>query len=245
MNNFFDSRFLLLGLMVVLSPTFAEQRLDADERVPQKAIISKSSLSRISIDGGRIKNVKWLDGELDIQKDAGNGQVFVRATTNKTTSLFINSDDGKTYLLLLSPTATTGDSIIIDAKAKERQAQMMAVQIPQPPQAVSYRTNDYVRALKQLMTAMMNGTVNSMGLRSTTSYLTVPLWQNTLFVQTKQYTAADMKAEVYTLTNTGAETLVLKEQEFYREGVYAVSARKHILLPGEMTEIFIIRKLGN
>lgn len=245
MNNFFNFGGLLSLLMLVSMPTWAEQRLDADERIPQKASISKSSLSRISIDGGRIQNVKWLDGELDIQKDASNGQVFVRATTNKTTSLFVNSDDGKTYLLLLSPTATTGDSIIIDAKAKERQAAMIAAQTPPPPQAVSYRANDYVRSLKQLMAAMMNGTVSSMGLHSETSYLTVPLWQNTLFVQTKQYTAADMKAEVYTLTNTGTETLVLKEQEFYREGVYAVSARKHILLPGEMTEVFIIRRLGS
>lgn len=223
----------------------AEQRLAADERIPQKATISQNSLSRISIDGGRIKNVKWLDGELEIQKDAGTGQIFVRATSNKTASLFVNSEDGKTYLLLLTPSAKTGDSIIIDAKAEERQAAALAAQIPPAPQPVTHRSSDYVRAIKQLMAAMMNGTVGSMGLRSEASYLTVPLWQNTLFVKTKQYVAADMKAEVYTLTNIGVENIVLKEQEFYREGVYAVAVRKHILKSGEMTEVYIIRQLGS
>lgn len=241
MNN----KWIVLILSMLPVFAWAEQRLAADERIPQKATISKESLSRISIDGGRIKNVKWLDGELDIQKDSGTGQVFVRATSNKTTSLFVNSEDGKTYLLLLSPTAKTGDSIIIDAKAEERQAAAIAAQTPPPPQPVTHRSSDYVRAIKQLMAAMMNGTVGSMGLRSEASYLTVPLWQNTLFVKTKQYIAADMKAEVYTLTNIGAEPIVLKEQEFYRDGVYAVAVRKHILQAGEMTEVFIIRQLGS
>ena len=49
--------------------SYAEQLVNADEKTPQKAQISRSSLSRVSIDGGRITNVKWIDNELEIEKD--------------------------------------------------------------------------------------------------------------------------------------------------------------------------------
>ncbi len=223
---------------------FAEQRVPADERVPQKVFISKKSLSRISIDGSRIKNAKYLDGELEIDKEASSGQIFVRALTNKTISLFVNSESGKTYLLLLTPTAKDGETIIIDEKIRERAAEERLLRTPPAPQPVTTKSSEYIRSIKQMMVAMMTGTQGSMGLQMRPAYQTISLWKNTLFVQTAQYTAADMMAEKFTLTNTGSAAIVVREQEFYRKNVYAVSVMKHNLEPGESTQVYIVHKLG-
>lgn len=236
--------FCLTAILSAWLPAYAEQRIPAEENVPHKVTVSRDTLSRIAIDGGRIKNAKYLDGDLEIEKDASLGQVYVRALTNRTSSLFVTSDQGKTYLLLLQPTGRQGDNIVIDAAAKERAAIQAEAAKERGPVAVTSKATDYVRAIKQMMTAMMSGTANSMGVKHSPTYETIPLWQNTLFVKTVQYTAADMMGESYTLTNIGSDQLVLREQEFYRPDVYAVAARKHILNPGEMTEVFVIRRWG-
>ena len=75
-------------------------------------------------------------------------------------------------------------------------------------------------------------------------YETVPLWSEVLFVKTKQYTASDMQAEAYTLTNTTSNTLTLREQEFYKRGVLAVTIMKQSLQPGEATDVYIVKSLG-
>lgn len=226
----------------------AEQRVPADENKAYTVNISRNGISRVAIDGARIAEIKWLDGDIEIDQDAATGQVFVRALTRKTSSVFVISENGHTYQLLMVPKAKNGDSIIIDYAAKiNAQAKAQTASTPKTPQpkAVSHGVAEYVRAIKQFMTAMMSGTAADQGYSQEARYETVPLWQNTLFVKNKQYTAADMTGSVYSLSNTGTETLVIKEQEFYKPGVLAVSARKQILYPGEMTEVFVINKLVN
>lgn len=239
-----------LAAVFLLATTFnqaarAEQRVAADEYRPQKANISKNSISRIAIDGGRIAEVKWSKDELELNKEPTTGQIFVRATTNRSTNLYVISENGHTYQLLLSPKAENGDSIIIDYQGKLQAQSSRQALMPRPPVAVSHKSGSYEQAIKQLLVSMMNGSANEYGIREDAAYNTVPLWENTLFVKTKQYAAADMKAEVYNLTNTGSGQMTIREQEFYRPGVYAVAARKHVLAPGEMTEVFVVRSLGS
>ncbi|WP_231398595.1 TraK domain-containing protein [Neisseria meningitidis] len=47
-----------------------------------------------------------------------------------------------------------------------------------------------------------------------------------------------------TRPNLGTKQLEIREQEFYRQGVLAVAVRKQILQPGEITDVFIISRLG-
>ena len=221
----------------------AEQLVNADEKTPQKAQISRSSLSRVSIDGGRITNVKWIDNELEIEKDGDSGQVYVRALTAKSSSLFVTSDEGKTYLLILSPTAKQSDSNVINLRGKQ-QSDQAAIDTRPRIQPVTTTSGTYVRSIKQLMIGLIRGNPGGMGMSASHVYETVPLWSEVLFVKTKQYTASDMQAEAYTLTNTTSNTLTLREQEFYKRGVLAVTIMKQSLQPGEATDVYIVKSLG-
>ena len=235
----------MIASFFLISPAFAEQRLAANERVPQKAAISQKALSRIAIEGSRIREVKYLEGELEFQKDQAAGQIYVRALTSRPSSLFVSSEEGKTYLLILNPSSKKGENIIIDVAGLRQQEAMQAASIPRPPAAVTSKSTDYVRGIKQLMVSMINGTSGNLGIRNSPAYKTIPLWQGVLFVQKGQYTAADMQAESYSLTNTGSDVITLREQEFYKPGVYAVTIIKQVLNPGEMTDVYVVKKLGS
>ena len=241
-KNLLPLTLICMGLSLIQT-VHAEQLVNADERTPQKAQISRSSLSRVSIDGGRITNVKWIDNELEIEKDGDSGQVYVRALTSKPSSLFVTSDEGRTYLLILSPTGKQSDSIVINLRAKQ-QYEQNAVDSRPRIQAVTTTSGAYAHSIKQLMLGMIRGNAGGMGISASHIYETVPLWAEVLFVKTKQYTAADMQAEAYTLTNTSGSILTLREQEFYKRGVLAVTVIKQSLQPGESTDVYIVKTLG-
>lgn len=233
---------LLLGLALTPLGAYAEQVLNADERTPQKAQISRHSLSRVSIDGGRIANVKWIDEELEIEKDAEAGQIYVRALTGKPASLFVTSDEGKTYLLVLAPTAKQSDSIVINYRSQQESLTRQASGTSRV-QALSTNSGSYVRAIKQLMVGMINGHAGSLGTQMSNQYETIPLWNEVLFVKKSQYLAADMVGESYTLTNVSSSVLTIREQEFFKKGVLAVTVIKQSLQPGESTDVYVAKQL--
>ncbi|ARC01599.1 TPA: type-F conjugative transfer system secretin TraK [Neisseria gonorrhoeae] len=223
--------------------SFAAQRVPATENTPHVVSISKRNLSRIAIEGGRISSWKFMEGDLELQKDTTTGQLFVRSLTSNPTNLFVISEEGKTYLLVLKPTSKQGDNIVIDvAGANRREAAVLASQTG--PMPVTMNSTEYVRAIKKMMTSMMRGTTGDMGINHSHEYQTVPLWKDTLFIQNGSYTAADMQGLSFTLTNLGTKQLEIREQEFYRQGVLAVAVRKQILQPGEITDVFIISRPG-
>lgn len=235
--------FFLVLCTVLPTLAIAEQRVTANEQLAQTVSVSRSSLSRIAIDGGKIASYKFMEGDLQVVRDKTTSQLYVRSLTSRNSNLYVVSEEGKTYQLILKPNAKQGDSIIIDVAARKKmEASLHSGQATVMP--VTSNSAEYIRAIKQFVIAIMNGSGESLGIRAKQAYETIPLWQNTVFVKTKQFFAADMQADVYSLTNTGVRDLIIREQEFYRPDVYAVAVRKMQLKPGEMTDVFVVRKLG-
>ena len=89
-----------------------------------------------------------MEGDLELQKDTTSGQLFVRSLTSSPTNLFVVSEEGKTYLLVLKPTSKQGDNIVIDvAGANRREAAVLAKQTG--PMPVTMNSTEYVRAIKK------------------------------------------------------------------------------------------------
>lgn len=235
------SKLFVFALYALIgSHVFATQLVEADETKQLKVNISQKELSRISIDGGRIVNIRFLDGELDVQKDEVSGQVYVKALTKRVVNLFVTGDSGKTYLLVLQPTTNQADSIVIQERAQQQQLQARAIS---QPQAVTSKNDAYIRSLKQVVISIANEATDGIGLRFSPSYQEIPLWGEVLFIQVGTYIAADIMAEKYVLTNVTNNALNIAEQEFYKRGVLGVAINKHILQPGESTNIIVIKSV--
>ena len=241
MKNIF---FLLITAFSI--NVFAAQFLEADENRPLQATISSNAMSRISIEGGTVINVGYLEEELELEWDKVAGQIYVTPVTGKKNiNLFVTSSSNKTYLLNLNTTGKMADSIVIREKSAQiEQLQKFQQTQARIPQAVSNKQDNYIRSIKAFLIAIANNNTAGFGVQVTPSYAEVPLWKEVLFIRKNRYAAADLYAESYTITNITKQPIVLAEQEFYKARVLAVAIRKQQLAPGEQTEVFIISSNG-
>lgn len=69
----------------------------------------------------------------------------------------------------------------------------------------------------------------------------IPLWKQADLVLANRYDNGVLIGEEYYMTNTTSKTLVIREQEFYRNNVLAVSVDKLNLEPNETTIVYVVR----
>ena len=239
---------LFSALMGSMGSVYAVQNLVADEGKSLSATISSKEMTRISIEGGRILSVRKSAGELEMEKDEESGQVFIKPLVKKEVNLFVTSESGKTYLLLLTPSAINADSVVIQERTAliKAEANLLAQAQKNNPIAKkpAYLAQDihsdaYVRSIKQLFLVMASG-VEDQSVEVTPAYEEVPLWKEVVFVKEADYSNNSLLGEKYHIVNASAEQMVLEEQEFFRKNVVAVSLRKSVLQMGEGTDVYII-----
>lgn len=234
-------RSLCAALLCVPLMAQANINLPANDSTALSADVSSKEMTRLSIEGGRVVNVRYLDGELDLQKDDDAGQVYIRPINGKKKiNIFVTADSGKTYLVVLNPVNRQADSIVIQERAAAL-AQLNQMQ-QQPTSRQPYLTqgDPFTRAIKAFVIGMANQKTDALDIETRPSYQEIPLWQEALFVRTKTFTSADLSGEAYQLTNVSRNAMTLQEAEFYKKGVLAVAIRQHILSPGESTEVFVV-----
>ncbi len=228
-------QFLRRLLLALLLPSVANatQILEVTEGQPAYGKISASQLTRLKIVDGRIENVRGIQGEIMIEPDPNTGEAYLRPTTaNKIISLFITSNSGITYTLLLSPEAIPATNIIIKELSRGSAVSTQAV------------GTSYEKTLKNLIVAMQREDepqgvdVQKIGKR-------VPLWKGVNFVLEKKYVWPEFVGEAYTLTNKNEGTVVVAEPEFFKDGVKAISVNQMQLPKDASTNVFIVRRRAN
>lgn len=228
---------------LLLAPLVAQASiyLPANDAAALSADVSSKEMTRLSIEGGRVVNVRYLDGELDLQKDDDAGQVYIRPiSAKKKLNIFVTADSGKTYLVVLNPVNRQADSIVIQERAAAL-AQLNQMQQPTFRQQPYLTQGDtFIRAIKAFVIGIANQKTDALDIETRPSYQEVPLWQEALFVRTKTFSSADLSGEAYQLTNVSRTAMTLVEAEFYKKGVLAVAIRQHTLSPGESTEVFVV-----
>lgn len=240
----------------------AQQLIDARDGVTAEAAMSIQEPTRIRIEGAPIKdvfgNIYLSDcpaaappalpgspavasppivnpaGEVVIQCDRDKGEIYVRpvGNTTKPVNLFISSADA-TYTLLLRRVDTPADTIVIrDRGPRTGHGEMESESTGRAP--------SHVRAIKAMLVMMASDRVpNDVSVDEVGQPVT--LWAESRFSLMRRYTGRGLVGEKYLLTNVSAKPMVLAEQEFDREGVYAVAIENHNLRPGDSTGVYVIR----
>jgi conjugal transfer pilus assembly protein TraK len=229
----------LLSLLVLLpltllfgSPATALQIVDAQDGQTVLGKISRKEITRIAFERGRIRKITGSAGELYLEKDDDKGQIFVRPTdpqSTKPVNLFLASDRG-TVALLLQPTDTPSDSIVI-REPRERSAAPTRIEA----------SGRHVRTLKNLLLALAQDALPE-DMQALEPGRDVTLWLGTRLTLQRVLLGSGMAGEKYQLTNTGDTTLELQESALYKSGVMAVGVEQTSLRPGEATNVFVIRE---
>jgi conjugal transfer pilus assembly protein TraK len=224
--------WLLLLALAPSQPALALQVVDARDGETVLAKVSRSELTRISVERGRIRKVTGNAGEFVLEKDDEKGQVFIRPVfleSSKPLNLFI-STESSTIGLLLQPVDTPSDAIVI---REVRDALAGPTRIERSPR--------HVRTMKNLLLAMAQDALpDDMEVRELGRELA--LWPGARLTLQRQWLGSGVVGEKYLLANTGASALDLAERDLFKRGVMAVSLEQVTLRPGQATQLFVIRE---
>jgi len=225
---------LLSSALAFASPSFALQIVDAFEGKTLYAKIAAHNVSRLSIDGGKIRELKVDPTELTVEPDPANGQAFIRPKmADAPITVFVISESGRTYTLILQPSEVPSETVIL------RDVNRQASEVPKIE-----RMGSYEKVVRSFIVAMASG-AQPEGLDFEPMQREFNLWENSRLIQTAQYAGRNFIGEKYTLYNTGKSVMRVAEQEFYRKGVIAVAIDVLTLEPGMSTQIYIVRNSGN
>ncbi len=149
--------------------------------------------------------------------------------TQKPQEVFFATPYG-TYLLMLVPKSIPAETIVMRIdKARIEEAEDWE------------SSSDHVKRLKDLIKAMYLGAPPS-GYSLNSDKTDASKWEGIEQTIVARMTGAGLVGEVQEITNHGTEPVRILENEFYEEGVLAVSLTGHELKKGATEQAYIVRR---
>lgn len=226
----------LTSLMVAGLISLNANALQVMDGVEGKTLFVKVStrdLNRISIEGGKVRLVKAADDSMIMgSADSDTGQALIKPLVKDTFGIFVFSQSGKTYSLVLEPQDIPGESIII----REPLINKGIKSDNNIDKATSFESQ-----IKFMMQAMASELV-PVGIEEIRTWKEIRLWRGSNFALERTLRTQFWQGEQYKLINNSNETMVLTEQEFYVQGVMAVAVTKLSLEPGESSLVYLVKR---
>lgn len=228
----------LLALISIEAQSKSEV-VNAD-RFTAEVAISRYEQNLIEIQGRRISSViPSIAGALSYHQDQENGVLYFTLANEQhmgPISMFVNDDQGGRYRLILVPsTNQSSQEIIIVPQDK----------VAESTKNSTVRTNEsHIAMIKKMMTEMAkatNGAQVSDDIQMSRVDEVIPLWQEAKLTLVNRYDSEELVGEEYQITNVTKVLLQLREQEFYRNNVYAVSLSKLSLEPNDTAFVYVVR----
>jgi hypothetical protein len=255
------ARFWVLALLpVALVAQGSEFTVQDGDSVA--ASLSRTGLTRISVQGARVEQVFSADGkELTFQVDKRNGQVFVRykggekvldeiglpgggkakrkqAGSGKAQfSAFVTDDGGRTFNLSLGLSDAASETITLKPMMVEKAKSGKAV-IQNDMSLPSE-----VLALMQVMAANVEDVSGYDVARDLAESQPAP-WPGAEYVRVASYEGDSLVGEDYTLTNRSGSQMRIVESELQAKGVLGVVVKSPILEDGQYTHVYLVREAG-
>jgi len=216
---------------------------NADSKVSE-VVMSKQEQNLLEVKGRRISSViPSVAGVLAYQQDTTNGILYFSLANDNymgTVTLFVNDDEGGRYRLILVPTNQTAQEITIvptnDSKSNTNK--------DDSNQERENLNGSYIYEIKKAMFNLAraaNGIDVSEDMTRIAVNKDIPLWKEAKLTLLNRYDSGNLIGEEYQLTNITNSVLQLREQEFYRNNVLAVSLTKLSLEPNETAFVYVVR----
>lgn len=220
------TRGLAIALLAAMWPAAAVQVIDVREAENVTARISLREITRLKVQNARIENLRVRDGQLAIEPDREHNEAFLRPLGGaRNISLFVTTDRG-TFNLQLLPEDVPSTTLVL--------------RVPQRTGDSGGANDAYRNTIKRYMLAMMHGDAADAVIEEI--HEAAPLWKHTVYVRDRRYRWEGFDGEVYTLTNTAAVPIEVREREFHQANVAAVAIERLALAPGESTRVYLMRR---
>ena len=210
-------RFIVSLLCCLLAGnTFALTIKSVIDNETVSAKISSLDVTRILVEGDRIKSVKGVKGAYTRQNDEKNGEVFIQPTApfqSRAFTILIETELGRHFTLLLNPLAVPSDTLMLVPKGVGN------------VQAQKFETaSDYELTVTHLIQAMTNNTVpEGYAIHEIDAKQKYKLGNIATLKLKTLYEGLHFKGEIYELCNTQSYPITLDEKSFYKTNTRAIS----------------------
>jgi len=146
--------------------------------------------------------------------------------------IYILTEDN-TYTIVLVPRSIPAETVIAKVKGIADKDEVIKWEKEHP----------YISTMKSLIKAMYIGVPPSgyeMVKTDVDKYTS--MWEGISQILGYKYVGVTLVGEKFILTNNTADTIRLQESEFYHDGVVAVSIDSHEILPGQTTDLYMVKK---
>lgn len=208
----------------------AQQKIPVQEGLEVNAVVSTKALNRIAVENDRVLSIKGTHGQFELDKDPELGQIFIKPLVKNKEELihiFVTTENGHTYSLGLTTHALGAESIVL-------------VPMGDGIAAKWEQSNSYESILKSIIKAMHTQTQLE-GFLVENAKIKLPKIHGTQITHIQSYSGSKLLGEILEVTNTTNEALYLAEQEFYVDGIRAVSIVEKALSPKAKTRVYLIR----
>jgi len=225
------SLFIILSLLS--AQTFALQLKSVVDNETTSAKISSVDVTRIFVQGDRIKSLKGIKGAYTRENDEKNGEVYIQplpAYQHSAFTVLIETEKGRHFTLLLNPVAVPSESLMLVPKGVGSE------------QAARFETSEpYQLTLAHLIQAMTKNSVpEGYQVREVNSKKCAKLGNIAVFSLKTVYQGLNLRGEILELTNSKPYVITLNESSFYQPGTRAVSFASTSVKPHGKTYVYRI-----
>lgn len=234
--------YLLTSLVIaMISSAQAKQVVSIDTGKVPAAEVTAGKPFLLEFASGTIyrvdgrNGVEWfVDEETGVMKDLG--KVIIEPLTDKTFTLLVTRNDGKSYQIEVKPIKNLGNEHVVLKSLIDANSEVDA-----DPQVVKNLATAQSRdkTIRIFIESMATGK-KAKGVSIATTNEAVNLWQEANITITHKAKGLGMTGQVWELTNISSAPMTLDEREFFFNGVSATAIHKPMLQPGEMTKIYMV-----
>jgi len=215
MHKRFGLGFIILFLLHATS-TFALQVKRLKDNQTAFFKISAKELTRIFVEGDRIQSIRGLDGNYQLTKDNINGAVFIKPIQQKPFNLFLTTEEGHNFTLLLTPISIPAEVIQLKPLS------------PIKSKAEKWEKNSpYVSAIIELITGMANQSFEPEGYTvvhvNAEKPIKIPSGMS-MRLETI-YQGSYLQGEIWQIKNLYCRSTKIRKHEFYQRNVRAIALK--------------------
>jgi conjugal transfer pilus assembly protein TraK len=220
MRNLF---IFIMGILLT-AQTFALEIKGVVDNESVSAKISSLDVTRILIQGDRIRSFKGISGAYTRENDKNNGEVYIQPTALYQTTPFtvlVETEQGRHFTLLLTPMGVPGGTLMLVPKGVGKQ------------QASRFeQASDYELTISHLIRAMSTDMVPEGYTVNQVDSKKVYAIGNIAKLRLKTvYQGLNFQGQIFELTNTQSVSITLDEREFFKPGTRAISLESISVAP--------------
>lgn len=210
-------KILILGIGILfVSNVFALQVKNIVDNETTTAKISSVDVTRIFVQGDRIKSLRGIKGAYTRENDESNGEVYIQPTglyQERPFTILIDTENGKHFTLLLTPISAPSETLMLVPKGVGRMSAMKFE-----------KASPYELTINHLIKAMKNGEVPEGYSISEVDSKKSYQFGDRMKVRLKTiYSGVNFIGQIFEITNLKNHSIDISEKEFYKTGTNAIS----------------------